>query len=310
MNTSAGTLWRDLGYKNKYDCFEWEGEVNKGLKPEFKEAVENLIAKADKGIIVTQLVEAAPKDEVRERKKVDDYKIRLFSVLDAHYNIAVRMFVMPLITVILNYPQHSECFGGMNAGSKEWTELYNYLDAFPHWSDSDYSSFDSSHDFLFLKLFAVFMYRFALRCGYTSQEARITYILICMITVQLYKYQCDYFLKIKGMPSGVIFTLALNSVINSILYRMCFVVLTKISPLEYKKYVRTATVGDDNISSISSDIFEEFNILRMQPLLREWGYIITPGTKDNVISTEIRREDAVFVKRNLCGGTTGILELP
>ena len=48
-HTSAGTLWRELGYADKTDCFKWgEGVDPKRveLKEEFRQAVELLITSA------------------------------------------------------------------------------------------------------------------------------------------------------------------------------------------------------------------------------------------------------------------------
>lgn len=296
-STSAGTQWREHGYSNKTDCFERKEDNFVYLKEEFRVKVDELLELARDGIVATPLCEASPKDEVREAVKLEQYKIRLFSVLGAHYNIAVRMYVMPLINILLHNPHLSECYGQMNAGSKQWTDLRNRLSRFENWSDSDFSSYDSCHGHGFLSLFALFIYEFAQEVGYTLEEAKIAYVLVYSVVTQLFKYQSDYFLKTKGMPSGVIFTLALNSVVNSILARMAFAELTGLSPELYQFHVVTATVGDDNLSTISNEVFPKFNILLFQKLYFEWGYTVTPASKAGVVTASIRPEDAVFVKR-------------
>jgi hypothetical protein len=297
FKTSLGGDWSSLGCKNKYDLFEQKEDGTFALRADFKSQVEKLVSMCKKGVLTPVTVALSPKDELRKAAKVLFFAIRLFSVLDFVYNAALRMFAMPIIQVLMNYPHESECYGGMNAGSHQWHDLASRLKTMQFFLDMDFKTYDSTHRQLAFTIVAEFFYLAAIRLGYTVEDATVLYYLIKCLCVQLLKFMNDFALKKVGMPSGVIITLIMNSIINSILMRMAYEILTKL-PLEtFQSNVVTATVGDDNASGISGRIIANYNMRAIQKLYLTWGYVVTPALKGDVVLESLPFEALTFVKR-------------
>lgn len=312
MKTSLGVTWREQGFRDKHDLFKKNDQTGKfEALPEFVQSVEKIIDDLRKGIVHAPLVDFVPKDEVRPQSKIDACKIRLFSVLDFDINAVFRMFAMPIINFLLDNPEFSECYGGMNAGSIQWTDLARRLQRFGFFTDFDFSTFDVSHDVIMLTLVAHFFFCISLRLGYTKEEARLTFLIVRSLSFQLMKYMCDYFGKIKGMPSGVIITLILNSVVNSMLMRMAFIELISEIPVsKFTEHVAAATVGDDNVSGISSAVIDRFNPIVIKPLYESWGYTITPASKGDEFQKHIPFEKLIFLKRRFVLWSDGWYRAP
>lgn len=312
MKTSLGVTWREAGYKDKHDLFDENPETGKfHAKEEFVASVDRLIRDLHVGVIRAPLAEFVPKDEVRSQEKIDACKIRLFSVLDFDINAVFRMYAMPIINFLLDNPEYSECYGGINAGSIQWTHLAHRLKKMGFYTDLDFSAFDTSHGLKFMLLVAMFFRDLSLVLGYTTVEADVLFLIVRSLTFQVMKYLCDYFGKIKGMPSGVIITLILNSIINSILMRMAFIILvTAYSVFQFREHVAAATVGDDNVSGISKEIIEVFNPIVMKPLYESWGYVVTPASKGSEFQRDLPFEDLVFIKRKFVLWSDGWYRAP
>lgn len=311
FKTSNGLYWREQGLRKKADLFD-ETEEEWLLTPKFKDQVDQQLECLRQGIVRAPLVEMVPKDEVKSDEALAKAKIRLFSVLDFDINIVFRMYMMPLLAYLLQNKEFSECYGQMNAASKQWDELYRrLLSVGNHFVDLDFSSYDSSHGARTFEMTAEFFYALALRLGYDEPDAKAVFYLMMSLSVQLATYQGDYFLKKKGMPSGVIVTLILNSVVNSIMMRMAFHELVPdIDVKKFSDYVKVATVGDDNLSSVSPDVIDRFNMVKAAPLYKAWGYVVTPAKKDTEFLTSIRPTEATFVKRTFVEWTDGYVRAP
>lgn len=309
--TSCGKTWRKLGFKKKTDLFEEIEENVFEIDTNFLESIDGIIERLKCGIASSVLIDLVHKDEVRPLSKLNDYKIRLFSVLDADVNIVYRMYFMPLISFLLANPFDTECFGQLNAASTQWTDLAKYLQQHgEHCIDMDFASFDTSHSSATFACVSYFFEIVADRLGYTEDECRVVRILVDMLNNQIMCYSADYFYKTKGMPSGVVLTLILNSIVNSIMSRMAFSELTRKHVSDYKIYVHTATVGDDNASNVADSIIDEFNTISIQPLYKTWGYIVTPAQKDRELVKSMPLSEITFVKRRFVRRSDGLYLAP
>lgn len=313
MKTSAGPFWRKHGCKTKQDLFVLNPETGLyEILPLFREAVQKGLDSLDQGVIVAPHVELAAKDEIRPERKLREYKIRLFSVVDADYNVLMRMYVMPIVVYLLKHKYASECFGQMHAASKQWTDLKNYLTApgFTKFADMDFSSFDTCHDSRMFRAVSNVMLLLALHLGYSEKDAMKVKYLVESMSVQLCQYKGDYFVKTKGMPSGVILTLIINSIANSLLMRVVFCSLTQKPVSEFRNHIRLATVGDDNIHSFSDEIAEKFTMSKAAPIYKQLGYTITPASKAGEFVDYMALEELTFVKRRFVLWNDGFYRAP
>lgn len=313
MKTSAGPFWRKFGCKTKQDLFSQNPETGLyEILPLFREAVQRGLDSLEHGVVVAPHVELAAKDEVRPERKLREYKVRLFSVVDADYNVLMRMYVMPIVVYLLKHKYASECFGQMHAASVQWTELKNYLTAsgFTKFADMDFSSFDTCHDSRIFRAVSNVMLLLALHVGYSEKDAMKVKYLVESMSVQLCQYKGDYFVKTKGMPSGVILTLIINSIANSLLMRIVFCSLTQKPVSEFRNHIRLATVGDDNIHSFSDEIAGKFTMSRAAPIYKQLGYTITPASKAGEFVDSMTLEELTFVKRRFVLWDDGYYRAP
>lgn len=299
MKTSVGDPLRELGYKKKYDLFVAGDDDKLSLVPVVREGVEKLVARWEEGTIEPVRVSMTPKDEIRDQAKLDVFKIRLFAVVDFTYNIALRMFVMPIISFLLGNPFFSHCFGVMNAGSHQWGQLAHHVSsAGGSVSDMDFSAYDTSHGMIAFLLVAEFFYLIALYVGYSIAEATCTYMAIVSLCVQHTSFNGDFLLKIKSMPSGVVITLIFNSVWNEIMMRVAFLELCPEIPIErFTELVKPAHVGDDNIFGISPEIIGRFNAVTIFAFYERMGYVATPASKNGAPVQFGELKDQTFLKR-------------
>lgn len=297
FSTSVGPSLKSQGIRDKFDLFIPEGEKYR-LNPQFRDRVQFWIDQLRDGNLPFLKMDLTPKDEVRPVSKLDVFKIRLFSVVDFEYNVVARMYLMPLITFLLTRPFNSGCFGGMNAGSLEWNALANYLQSFgDDIVDMDFSSFDMSHGIQMFIGVAEFFYDLAVALGYDNEEACIVYYLFVVLCNQIASFMSDVVLKMKGMPSGVVPTLSMNSVINSVLMRMAFIKLTGKSVFSFRDFVREATVGDDNVSGVSKEILGVYNSVTIFEYYKSVGYIATPASKSGDVVPYSTLAEMQFLKR-------------
>jgi hypothetical protein len=297
FKTSCGYYLKRCGYKTKYDLFDFSDE--KQLYVFSQEVVEkvNWLHKQmiDQKTVVPP-VEMVFKDEIRTLDKLELAKIRLFCVLCFAWNIYFRMLVMPLLTYLLQHPELSESYGGMNAGSSQWNSLANRLREMSNFFDVDFSSFDTSHSKKIFYMVGIIFYLLSLRLGYEKEPATCIYVMIRSFDTQIVKYKQDVFLKHKGMPSGFIMTLIFNSVANSSLFRVAYLRITG-NLQDFLRHVKLGTVGDDNVSSVSDGRIGQFHLLAIVPIMEELGYKATAADKSGKIRSQIPFSELTFVKR-------------
>lgn len=297
FKSSMGAFMRELGVKNKYDVFIETATDEYEVKPEFMDRVKMYHEMFMKGQTPAHFSEMVPKDELRSISKVRNCKIRLFSVMDGAFNMYARMYLMPLLIILLRFPEVSECYGGMNAGSSQWHKLAMRLKKEKRFFfDMDFSTFDWSHGAKKFKAAARFFYLLAKLAGYSEEDARIVRLIFLSFQWQTSSYKGDLFMKYKGMPSGVLFTLALNSFVNSFLLRVAWLRLVGDLTL-FDQKVDTANVGDDNLSSADVEYKDKFNMITISEVYARLGYVATPAKKDAEIATDIPFEDLSFLKR-------------
>lgn len=300
FNTSCGLTLREKGVKNKYDLFSKpEGSDVYKLDSYFVKKVDETLDKWRRGIMTVPVAEFVPKDEVRPKSKLDDMYVRLFSNLDATFNMPSRMYLITLLTLFLMFPRRTECYGGMNAGSKQWDEFGTWIlnDGFKS-LDMDFKTFDSSHGLKVFRVVAFFFFILSLRLGYSFEAAMMVYICVRSAGCQLMRYILTWFLKYGGLSSGWILTLVFNSVVNSILMRMAYMILVNPDPSGFQMVVRTGTVGDDNASGVAHSISALFNMHTIAPLYEKWGYRVTTASKNVELSAFVEKDKLQFVKRN------------
>jgi len=316
FKTSVGPILKEAGVKSKYDMFSLVEEESTPQEEVYVmlEMVKDLITGYDSmlrmHILFTVFGDFVAKDEVRPEEKLQKAKVRLFCVLCAALNIYVRMYLMPIIQFLLNYPEISECYGGINAGSVAWNKLAERLNVPGYFHfDMDFETFDTSHDSRIFRAAAMFFKKVAARIGYTNTECELVYLMVMCFKYQIIRWMKDYAFKFKGMPSGCIFTLIMNSFVNSFLLRVAYLRLVNDNNFDQK--VRTANVGDDNVNAVCKSLYERFNMITIAGVYRGLGYVATPAKKGAALQKSIPFLDLTFLKRKfLWSAETGTYLAP
>lgn len=235
------------------------------------------------------------KDEIRSSAKIDGFFVRLFYTVDLYNNTLSRMYLMPIIGVLLRFPYLSYCFGKLNSGSKEWDTFKKYLDKGAAYIDLDFSFFDISHGVRVIRETAYVFYCLALMWYQDEESARVCYVLVYALCVQIFEHKGDFALKYKGLPSGHIVTLILNSIVNVMLMMVAF---EKQCPeCDFFAEVFPGVVGDDNIAGVSARVKERFNLRTLQPIYAVMGYKMTDAKKSLVVEPFVDAKVMQFVKR-------------
>jgi hypothetical protein len=284
----------DRHYKSRKGIFT---EIN-GLfvaSPAFVKKMEETLNMIKRMVGKIPYIKGSYKDEIRSLEKLEVFKIRIFYTVDLYTNQLSRMYLQPLVQLLLRFPYWSKCFGKLNSGSKEWDDLYRYLKQGSKLLDLDFATFDVSHFNRVIRAVAQFFYLMAMKYYDHEESARVCYVLVYSLCCQLFEHKSDFALKYKGMPSGHIITLIMNSIINIILMMVAF---EELCPGEdFFENVFPATVGDDNASGLSSKVCDKFNLVTLQPIYAKFGYTVTDARKSGKISPFVSPEDLQFVKR-------------
>jgi len=297
FKTSCGPELKMYGIRNKYDVFEEFASNQYRMHPEVKNMLIDMMKLLKDNICIVNMIQGVIKDEIRPKDKIDEAKLRIFTVLNFAFNIIGRMLLMPLMTVLLNNPEFSECCGGINAGSYDWRDMANRLLKFPNYFDIDFSTFDVCHCVVAFRMFAMTVHDLLKNFDASEKICKLAYTFVMCMCWQLFVFKNDEFLKFKGMPSGVIFTLILNSVVNSLLLRIAYLRLFKVLN-DFDSNVNTNNVGDDNVSSVS-DFRKDMNMISLQPIYLNMGYVITPASKRDIILPFLPFEELTFLKRKI-----------
>jgi hypothetical protein len=247
------------------------------------------------GIIIMPWYNGALKDEARPLEKLLDYKIRIFYTVDIYTNTIAKMFLMPLVMLLMKYPYISKCFGALNSGSKEWDDLFNYLRG--KLTDMDFSCFDTSHWTILFKACAKFFYKLAQAFYRDEHYSKIVYYVVYSLCVALFSYNGTFSIKLKGLPSGHMLTLIINSIVNVLLMMVAFFLLCPDRFEDFFDLVTPATLGDDNLSGVDESVADRFNVQTVAPLYHSWGYHVTNANKSDELASFVSREEAVFAKR-------------
>lgn len=293
MNSSVGP--EDRHYQSRNGIFDRSANGLWLACSQFKEKMEEGFELLRSNCVRVPHVSGSYKDEIRSEEKIENFLVRLFYTVDIYNNTFARMYLMPIIGVLLRFPYLSGCFGKLNSGSKEWDTFKKYLDRGSAYIDLDFSFFDISHSGRVIREVAWVFYKLALVWYRDDESARICYVLVYALCVQIFEHKGDFALKYKGLPSGHIVTLILNSIVNMMLMMVAF---EKLCPgKNFFEEVFVGVVGDDNIAGVSAAVKESFNLRTLQPLYAVMGYSMTDAKKSKVVAPFVEELQMQFVKR-------------
>jgi len=100
----------------------------------------------------------------------------------------------------------------------------------------------------------------------------------------------------QGNKSGNAFTDVFNSITNTAIHYYTWIVSTGMSLAEFDQKVRMLTYGDDVVQSVSPGVLDRYNGVRIQRILKHWGYEVTPAEKNAEMEEWIPLHKVTFLK--------------
>ncbi|UHK03057.1 MAG: polyprotein [Guiyang Dicistro-like virus 2] len=306
MATSPGypfTLSRPRGVAGKAYLFDLER--NQILDKELKTAFDARLRMAQRGERVVSIWTCCLKDERRPLAKVASGSTRLFVIPPVDFSLLMRMYTLDFSAAIKLNRHQSFTKVGIDPQSLEWTELYNYI---AHHSElvvaGDFERFDGTIPpeliFQFFK-HANYFYKYHGQCSELDENVRETLADESVHTVHLAGE--EIFVNHCGNESGNPNTVNINSFVNYYYMALAFLQLAeKHSPAlatmsSFRKHVRVAAYGDDNLVGITGDVLQWYNQETIAQVLATYGIKYTNETKTGITKWK-KLSEATFLK---CG---------
>jgi hypothetical protein len=234
-----------------------------------------------------------------EPTKFTKDKIRVFAGCEFAFTCVVRKYYLPIVRLIQSNWKEFECAVGINAHSRQWSELKDYLTRFDgkRMIAGDYKAFDKAATPLAMLSSFELLIQIAIRAGYT--ERQITIMRGCATEICYPLYELDGVLvQIFGSnPSGHPLTVIINNLENSLYLRYAYYAMhegTEVPPFDQR--ISLICYGDDNAMDVSSEE-DKFNHTSVASELARVGITYTMADKEAESVPYISLKDVSFLKR-------------
>lgn len=239
------------------------------------------------------------KDEGVTFKKAKMGKTRVFSIAPASWSHVVRKNLLPFIRVMQSNPLLFEAAIGINPTSAQWAELRDYLTHFGLTTNvaGDYGNYDKRmYGYLIIQAFRIIT-DILKACGCSDEQIRSVHCIGADTAYAYHDYQGDLVQFFGSNPSGHPLTVIINSLVNALYMRYCYVKLNpKSECVTFKENVHLITYGDDNEMNVSLNC-SWFNHTAIQRVLASIEVVYTMADKDAPSEPFIHFSEVSFLKR-------------
>lgn len=240
------------------------------------------------------------------RRKLTNQEAReFFSISPIEFTLATKRYYGHFQAAYQNARPTSQTAIGINPNGPEWNTLVRYLGevGLDHIITGDYKSFgDCLQSECLIAAFNVMIdwYRFYFKLD----ELQLTAMETIRDELIHVPHVCEHevYQMLCGLPSGFALTVELNSLVNCLYMRICWLMIMEgtehESLAQYAKHTRLVTYGDDLIKSVSAIVKDRFNFISIKTILEAHSIKFTSATKDeNDITPFVSLHDATFLKR-------------
>lgn len=316
MKTSAG--YGHTGPKKRFFSLvnsTPEHQVNYEMTPELVEEVMYIVKQYDKGQEANPVFKCSFKDEPITFAKEEANKVRVFSGSPIAFSLVARKYYLPFIRECVGQGRlNFEMAIGANAHGEDWNNIYKHV--IKHGEHrcfaGDFKAFDKQMSpELILAAFNVIMNIYA-HAGWQEDDlkyARGVAVDTAFPTTDLF----GTIVQLYGSnPSGHILTTPINSLVNSLYFRMAvarifvnngytvgmdFPTMDKyVNMTNFNDIVSLVTYGDDNCGSISKK-YPFISHTSIQAALAEAGITYTMDQKDAKSVEFVHVNNISFLKR-------------
>jgi hypothetical protein len=204
------------------------------------------------------------------------------------------------LAVLSHIPTISECAVGINADGPEWEQLVKFVTHFgtDRIIGVDYKNYDNS---LYVEILEKAMHVFNCVARMSGNYSEDDFKIMRGLTTDLlfpYVALNGTLVGLTGTnPSGNNLTAYLNSVCNSLLFRVSYFTTlgTHAEVPRFRDRVKLMTYGDDAIGSVSSEC--AFNMVHHQNVCQLSGIVVTMSDKSPTMKPYVCFVDTDFLKR-------------
>lgn len=242
------------------------------------------------------------KDERRPLEKVKVGKTRVFSAGPMDFVVAFRKYFLGFCAHVADHRIDNEIAVGINPYSYDWTHLAKHLKKKgTKVVAGDFGNFDGT---LLLQILVEIgkLINEWYDDGETNRQIRD--IMWKELVNSVHIEGDNIYLWTHGHPSGHPLTAILNSLYNSVVCRIVFILCAKrigkiVTMKDFTDNVSMISYGDDNVLNISDEVFEWFNQNTMSEVFATIGMEYTDELKSSAANAKPYRtlDEVSFLKR-------------
>lgn len=241
------------------------------------------------------------KDERRTLEKVANKSTRTFVCPPVDFTIVSRRYLQTFVDHLMTNHLFFDCSVGINPHSREWGLLYSRLRSVskdePFWIAGDFSAFDSSIPAQVGWKIMDIIDRWYNDGNTLIRKSIFTDVISAVHCSHDVLYRVD-----KGNPSGMPLTSIFNSLANTILLRICWVIITQLLKCglgvgDFDKYVRVAVFGDDNVVAVHPSC-PWYNMVSISQAMTMVGMTYTDSRKETSSRPFVPFSEVTFLKRS------------
>lgn len=239
------------------------------------------------------------KDEPTALAKIEAKKTRVFTGGPVDWSIVVRSRLLTFVKLLQENKFLFEAGPGTVCQSSEWGHIHSYLTTFgdDRIIAGDYGKFDKRMiaDFI-LAAFRIIASVYE-KAGFSPEEVREIMCIGEDTAFPVVNANGDLVEFFGTNPSGHPLTVIINSIVNSLYMRYCYVILNpEHESVSFKNNVHLFTYGDDNIMGVDRTC-DWFNHTGIQVELAGIGVEYTMADKESQSVPFINIKDCQFLKR-------------
>ena len=242
------------------------------------------------------------KDERRPIEKVKIGKTRVFAAGPMDFIVCARKYFLGFCAHLAENRINNEVAVGINPYSYDWTHLARHLKKFGNKVVAgDFGNFDGT---LILQILESIGEAISEWYDDGEDNAQIRRILWKELINSVHVEGNNLYFWTHGHPSGHPLTAILNSLYNSVVCRIVFVLCARkagklANMKDFNENVSMISYGDDNVLNISDRVIDYFNQHTMSECFTEIGMEYTDELKSSAADAKPFRslEEVSFLKR-------------
>jgi len=242
-----------------------------------------------RGVVDPQIAKPNVKDEVVKSSKA--ISLRVFMSFSVVYTTLCKVYLQPILNLIILNPDLFEVVIGINPLGKSWGVIETALRQRKYLMDGDFKKFDKKQMRMFLLMFKRMIYTLCIKVKYPEYA---TVIALNLIDAMIYYYiNCsgDIIQLLRSLASGCLLTIFLNCFLNSCYYRLAWF-SNFTTPFRHSNTLRV--LGDDSVNGTNE---AAFTMSYMSEQLEQYGVTFTPASKTAHSKDFVTFDEVMFLKR-------------